>query len=440
MRPKPLIKLSSELLTGIHPGMLYDSVPLWQDGHDVSFRRGSIRPITAQQLLLARPESSPITGMAQYCIGCPILGDRHVVFFGTANNIYSWEKNFGVVNRSKVGGYTGGIWHFTQWGSWVIATNGVDPPQLIKYLEDADFSNLDTENVAGRTFDTAQIITTYRNFAIALNTRNNHVSAITGGPTFIHFSNLDDVETWDPIQPSGIGSAGDLPVRGADSPIRAAILYRNTLFFFTENTGNTLNFLGAPLFFGLQLVLDRAGAVGKHAVTRMGNFLYGMSKDFIWRSDGNQVQVIDEPSIHRYIYDRLDREKMLGVVAWANHRDQIVEFHFPIIGTVGNSKAVGFSVETGVWSPLTKVRSAAVNFETSPYGITGTGRGNILRQVTSDVDSPLTAGESLMTPFTFEEELIYVLFGFGYLGFGQGGFGGVIAGNLTTVALIEANP
>lgn len=418
---KPLVTLNKELSTGIHPGLAFDDVPLWEDGANAVFRRDHISPLISQFALAQKPSSSGIRGIFE-CL----LNGEPTVFFGTMKKLYKWTKAAGVEDlTSVIGDYTGDdktIWSFAQWGKWVLASNGKEGPQIYQPLI-PNFEPFDTQNSTGHTFTAAQIIVPYKSFLVALNTTNVHGSPISGGEDFIHFSESDDIFKWDPLDVNN-NECGDLPIRDAQGRITAAILYRRALYFFTAHAGHVLNFIGAPEFFGSQKMLDE-GVVSKQGIDIYDNMLYGFGLHQLWRSDGTQIQSIDEPSIREYVFGLggLNHEYRQLALTWSNPFDAIVEFHFPAGDSRENNRAVGFNPENGTWTIIERIRSAAARVNTLSYGLTGTANGDILAQQAGEYASSIRRSPSLGSPFIMSEESSR-LYGFGNLGFGEGGFGG----------------
>lgn len=422
-----LVEIDKEMNTGIVPSLNHNDVPMWLAGANVNFTRDSITPLIPHRALFQKQEAMPIRGMIEAIIG----GEPHV-FFGTLSKLWRWRRSDGLVDVSRTtGGPYSGIlnstasvnateWHFSQWGQWITATNGVDVPQIYKPSV-GTFAALPTENAGGLTFTYAELMLPFKSFMFALNTMNTHATPVGGGRDIINFSELDDPEHWDPTAAGNV-YANDLPVRDAAGPLIAALVHYENLMVFTPHSMHTVSFVGAPNFFGQVKILDECGCYGKHALATHNRIIYGMGLMGIWRTDGVTVQNFADPVIQKYVMDNFNLEQKCKVVVWNNVFENMMEFHYPSLNSQENSRAIGFNYLSNAWTIIERARSAATRNTTFSYGVTGSRTGDILFQLTGELVG--TSGGFDAKGALFGKSALTGGTGYGMGGYGLGGYGG----------------
>ena len=108
-------------------------------------------------------------------------------FVATNTNIYELTGG-GFVSRAS--GFTGGdtdFWTFTQFGNYLIASNGIDVPQYYLMGTSTNFANFTSIAANVPTFKTSGVI---RDFLITGN--------LSTGSNRIQWSGINDVSEWTP--------------------------------------------------------------------------------------------------------------------------------------------------------------------------------------------------------------------------------------------------
>lgn len=85
-----------------------------------------------------------VVGTPRSGFNCRGTDGTRYSFIGTGTALYRLENNKTMTDVSKAGGYTSGLanWAWAQYGDWVIATNGIDVPQVLKGMTAAAFEDL----------------------------------------------------------------------------------------------------------------------------------------------------------------------------------------------------------------------------------------------------------------------------------------------------------
>lgn len=392
---------------GILPDYEGQSAPMFVDGQNINFEARAAMPILGQSVLFVKPKTEFIHGIYGVTIG-----PERTLFYGSESNLRKWTEAGGVVEVGS--GYTGinletvtekaSKWSFGRWGDWVVATNGKDAPQIWKGNL---FSNLETEG----EFNTCEHFLRFDEFLLALETDNPDKR--------IAWADKNSPERWTPARDR---SAGNLPVRNLDSGIRAVGELPSGPVFFTSNSMHTIQFVGAPFYFGTDHLLDGAGVVGKHAIAVEGGVIYGMSMRGIWRTDGTRVDFIDD-GFHDYVYDDINMGQLSKVTAWNNIAEKMIVFYYPGKNSSNCDRGFGVTYPEGQFTPLTYARSAADNSGLFETAITGDCVGNIYRQ--SLEGAPAGAVGEGTLPLSAEASMVWPV--------GYGGVGRIPVGGRLTV-------
>lgn len=386
--------------------MKQQSAPFWARGQNVYFRNNKVGPFPGKRLLFTLPTQSIITGMK--AMGFEVLGEPGVVV-GTKANLYLWSDTDGVSQNGS--GYTGSTdqtslvpatrWSFEQWGSWVLATNGVDKPQIYKTSSFGDLS--------GINFNTAEIFLRWRTFLFAFN--------LDTKPTTFRWCSDDDVETW---IPAADNSAGAILVRDVDNKIMAAGFLSGNIVFFGVNSMHGIQFLGSPNWFGSTRLLSGIGALGKNAICMVKGQVIGIGQRGVWKTDGTSYEYFDPPAVREYIRKRWDYTQATKTICYYDAATNHLVIHFPVIDAEDkeNTQGVTCNLDTGQWAPLMFGRTASADGEMFNYGLTGDRYGNIWL---TDETSPFSDFEGYLVKL---DPNLSITCGWGECGWGEVGWGG----------------
>lgn len=411
-----LQRFDAEVATGLKPSVPLSKNPLWQNGRGVVFREGAVQPSIGQFVPFNKLSVEPIIGM----IEAEVEGKKGL-FWGGQTKLYRWFEGDGTATDETrlVGGDYAGVldatltqpatqWSMSQWGHWILATNGIDEPQVRK--TGAVFADM---NVDGR-FDSCQILIPFKAFVVAMGLSGGTIGDFPDG---IAWSDADAPEVW---APTVTNAAGDLGARDMNSPIVGAIpLGRNAIAFFGSDSMHLLTFVGAPNYLGQEKILDGIGLVGKNALARIGNLIYGFGPRGFWRTDGTQPQYIDQPDIREFIFKDVDRDQWSKSVLWHNGAEEEVVLFYPSREATNCDKGVGINYRTGAWSIKNYGRTAASRVSVLDFAAVGDCEGNVFFQRTESFDPFFSSGSPLELEASYSATV-----GFGMAGFGQMGWGG----------------
>lgn len=378
-------KLDPLIPSGIHPGQFARRIPLWKDGENVQFTDLGVRKINGYSLLVDPLNGEPVRGLCQYEKAPNVyvyMGDltklweyeiSNTALLDVSGTVYTLDEDSGFTIWD--GGVTtwdgnttfwdGGVVRATQWsiinyGSFIMATNGKDYPQIQKTRGSA-FSN-----VAGLDVTTISIFQKLGPHVIGFNTSASGRELV--------WCDADDVDTW---VAAADNLAGQLEIRELDTDIRAAVPLGNRIAVYGDDQMAIVNYLGNDLVFGYQMALNGIGAVSKSSVVAVGRQNYGLSNQGFFRTDGSGYEYIDEPSIRTWYKDNISSGQLAKATAFHDELNSQIRWSFPK-DSGNNDYGVSFNYRNGTWSFLTGNFSYGQERKTTDAPIAGTEDGKIV--------------------------------------------------------------
>jgi len=359
------LALRDELKTGVYKGFFPSAAPLWAEGENVQFTQSGVRKMFGWDLLADTGNGEPIRGVLQQTENNLIA-----VYAGDLSNLYrsavpsegieivgsgysipenagstewdggatTWDDGATVWDNGAV---PAGQWSFVDYGTFVLATNGIDTPQIRKgvgrfvsmvravtYVEPknlgsgytaGDIVNLTGGDGAGAqaeiiSVDGAGAVASLAMYSGGANytTPPTGVSGGTGtgltiqnavvtemsfgtceifqkrGPHILafgtNFSSREvawcDADNPDDWITRTTNLAGTLEIRELKSPIRAAVPLGSRIAIYGDDQVFLLSYLGNELVFGYQPALNGIGAVSKSVVVLLSYPLVQGTTDY----------------------------------------------------------------------------------------------------------------------------------------------------------------
>lgn len=408
---KLIAKFIKELNTGLGLSQHYREGVFWTQGQNVVFEDGIIKAALGQYGMFGSGITEPILGIQSIR-----QNNINTIYYGSRSKLMKWTESAGITDLTNSSGYTGtdaDLWQFARWGSWIVASNGVDPLQVDKN-DGNGFVNLTTP------FDWAKVIYATDTHLIAMNTSE--------GEANISWSDIDDITEW---VASSTNEAGTLPQRNqASGIIAAAPLGDGSIGIYTTNELLSMNYIRAPFVFGVNDLVQGFGLTSKYGVTVVNRLHYGMGRKNIWATDGSTYKAIDSPAVQEFVYRdspyKLNADYAHLIVTWHDALQEAVIFSYPHGTNTYNSVSLVYHYNSGLWSLFDYGRSSADDSNIFNSNITGDRRGNIYAQ-SSSLASP-AAGDAGTLETTNESASVQT--GYGGTGYGQLGYGGNTNGTI----------
>lgn len=213
-------------------------------------------------------------------------------------------------------------------------------------------------------------------------------------PLLVRWSDQENAADW---TPTAINSAGG-QVLSVGTQIVGAVKTRQEIIISTDSGLVSMRFVGAPFVFSFTPVAENVRFISPRAGVVAADSLYFMDSGgfYVYRGAAQRLPC----SVHRYVFDNLNKEQVYKVFATTNPDHSEVTWFYPV--GEGNSETtnyVSFNYLENLWSVGTLSRGAFINTITKEYPLASTNdvediHNNYLysHEIGYDADgSPITA-------------------------------------------------
>ena len=177
----------------------------------------------------------------------------------------------------------------------------------------------------------------------------------TQDPLLIRFSDQGTVTTW---QSLATNSAGDLRITSG-SEIVQAVKTRQQIIVFTDVSLHTLQFLGPPFTFGLNLVSENITIMGPNAAKSVDDFVFWMGAEDFYAYDGRIQKV--PCTVQSYVFDDFNLEQKEKVFAALNSSYNEVWWFYPSEDATEIDRYVIYNYAEKSWAVGTLSRTAWID-------------------------------------------------------------------------------
>ena len=199
-------------------------------------------------------------------------------------------------------------------------------------------------------------------------------------PMLIAFSDQENPLEFEPL---ATNTAGSLRL-SSGSAIVGGLKARQEVLIWTDTSLYSMNFIGPPLTFAVNLINEGAGLIGPKAATNSPRGVYYMSKKGFYYYNGS-VQKLP-CSVQDYVFSDLDDTQAFKCFAGLNEEFSEIWFFYP--STTDNETEIS--------------RYAIYNYEEGSWSIGTLERYSWL--AAGVLDKPLAAGEESSTKRIYEHE------------------------------------
>ena len=182
---------------------------------------------------------------------------------------------------------------FTQFGQYVIASNGVDVPQYYLMGTSTVFQNLSTIASSGTppTFKTSGVV---RDFLVTGN--------IIGAKNRVAWSGINDIATWE----AGISSSDTQDLPGSGGQV-VAITSGEVGYVFREDQIIRMDFVGGNVIFRFSVISPNRGAVYGQTVCQDNRQVFFYASDGFFQINGDQILPIGAEKVNRFFDGDLNK-------------------------------------------------------------------------------------------------------------------------------------
>jgi len=248
------------------------------------------------------------------------------VYNFAANNTDIYQLDGGSFTSRK-GSLTGGntdYFTFTQFGNYVIASNGVDLPQYYLMGTSTNFANLSSINTAGTTpnFRVSGVI---RDFLVTGNQSSNQ--------NRIQWSGINDIGVWEGKQ----ADLQDLPGSGGEI---VHITSGEIGYVFRQNQIVRMDYVGGATIFRLSVISPNRGAVYGRTVCQDNRRVFFYADDGFFEINGDNVISIGAEKVNRFFDANVNKAYTDRICAAVDPFNQLALWLYPSVNNTSNTTGI----------------------------------------------------------------------------------------------------
>src|SRR5210317_1029467 len=270
-------------------------------------------------------------------------------FRDNANNVYNFVATNtdlyqldGGTFTSRKGSLTGDntdFWTFTQFGNYVIASNGVDKPQYYLMGTSTNFANLSSLGSGVPNFRVSGVV---RDFLVTGN--------LTTGSNTIQWSGINDISEWTPGTKQS--DSQDLPGSGGQI---VHITSGEIGYVFRQNQIIRMDYVGGATVFRLSVISPNRGAVYGRTVCQDNRRVFFYADDGFFEINGDQVISIGAEKVNRFFDTDLNKAFSDRICAAVDPFNQLALWLYPSASDTANTtgicdKILIYNYATKKWS------------------------------------------------------------------------------------------
>ena len=171
-------------------------------------------------------------------------------------------------------------------------------------------------------------------------------SARTGDidPLLIAFSDQESITEWDP---SATNTAGSLRL-SSGSQIVGGLRSRQELLIWTDTSLYTMQFIGAPFTFGVNLINENVGLISPNAAINAPDGVYWMARDGFYTYNGSVQRLLC--SVLNYVLDDFNSSQSFKTIAFTNREFNEVGWFYPSSSSTEIDRYVTYNYLEKAWS------------------------------------------------------------------------------------------
>tara|TARA_X000001388_G_C2224803_1_gene120703 strand:- start:29 stop:1894 length:1866 start_codon:yes stop_codon:yes gene_type:complete len=165
----------------------------------------------------------------------------------------------------------------------------------------------------------------------------------TVDPMLISFSDQENELEFEPLITNTAGS-----VRlSSGSTIVGGVKSRQEIIIFTDTSVYSMQFVGAPLTFSLNLINERSGLIGPKAAVTAATGVYFMSYGNFYLYNGTVQEL--PCSVHNYVFNDLNQNQAFKIQAFTNNRHNEVGWFYPSASSEEIDRYVIYNTQQKIW-------------------------------------------------------------------------------------------
>jgi hypothetical protein len=247
-------------------------------------------------------------------------------FVSTATDIFQLSGGAFTSRKGSLTSTSTDFFTFTQFGNYVIASNGKDAPQYYLMGTSTNFANLSSIVTSG-SLPTFRVSGVIRDFFVTGNQANNS--------NRVQWSGINDLTTWNP----GTKNADFQDLAGSGGQI-VAITSGEFGYVFRQNQIVRMDFVGGSTVFRFSVISPNRGAVYGQTVTQDNRQVFFYADDGFFQINGDQIIPIGAEKVNRFFDADLNKAFSDKIVAAVDPFNQLALWLYPSIQNINNTTGI----------------------------------------------------------------------------------------------------
>ena len=269
-------------------------------------------------------------------------------FVAKNTDLYQLASGAFTSRKSSLSGGNTDFWTFTQFGEYVIASNGADAPQYYLMGTSTNFANLSAIQTAG-TVPTFRVSGVVRDFLVTGN--------ITNATNRIQWSGINDITVWSGKQ----SDSQDLPGSGGQV---VAITSGEVGYVFRQNQIIRMDYVGGAVVFRLSVISANRVAVYGRTVCQDNRQIFFYAEDGFYQINGDQIVPIGVEKVNRFFDLNLNKAYSDRICAAVDPFNQLAMWLYPSVNNTSNTtgicdRIIIYNYATQKWS-LAKANASTI--------------------------------------------------------------------------------
>jgi len=245
-------------------------------------------------------------------------------FVATRTNLYQLTSGAFTSRKASLTGDHDDFWTFTQFGEYVIASNGVDAVQYYLMGTSTNFAALTAIQTAG-TAPVFRVSGVVRDFLV--------VGNIVGSTNRIQWSGINDITAWTGKQ----SDLQDLPGSGGQV---VAITSGEVGYVFRQNQIIRMDYVGGAVVFRLSVISPNRGAVFGRTVCQDNRQIFFYADDGFYQINGDTVIPIGVEKVNRFFDLDLNKAYADRICAAVDPFNQLAMWLYPSASNATNTTGI----------------------------------------------------------------------------------------------------
>jgi hypothetical protein len=227
-------------------------------------------------------------------------------------------------NGTPLNGETTDFITFTQFGEYIIASNGVDPAQYYLMGTSTAFENLTSIQTAG-TAPVFKVSGVVRDFLVTGN--------ISGSTNRIQWSGINDISAWTGKQ----SDLQDLPGSGGQV---VAITSGEVGYVFRQNQIIRMDYVGGATVFRLSVISPNRGAMFGRTVCQDNRRVFFYADDGFYEIQGDNAIPIGVEKVNRFFDLDINKAYTDRICAAVDPFNQLAMWLYPSASNTTNTTGI----------------------------------------------------------------------------------------------------